>query len=522
MRPCDDEKVVMGAVGCPECGEVYDSIWGVPFFGGMEVDDVPFLMAIMSHANKFRQVNLSESDSYEFWERLLSDYHGAEQRSTFLVDRKLPEAEKVATWFPYRYNEWLEITSLTRNLDLRGKAVLDVGAGGGFDSYRLMAAGARVTALEADPTLIYQGRKKLPGVRWIGGFSHVLPFADESFDYVFCNAALHHMCDIPGAIIEMLRVLKTEGWMVTTCDPYQADFSDEARELKVFDRHPSVLLGVNERLPRFSEFITTLECHEEQLEVQIFTHGVRLPLLRHLATFFNWSQGLLSRVPLSLHLEPLLLRGGRWIEDLREWNFPKDGKLLSKTSGSIALKVRKKRSIASEARLQRKESLRVGHLAESLDNENEGKAVAHIARILPLDFVNIPFLQAPHSKFLLLNGWRSNHAHPRVREAYRLGRWFLRRSQEQTCLYLEVLSAGPVGAPSPEFEILINGSKVFSQRIARGIWIPASILLPPLSIEEAFAVELHIRGSSEDFGENLICVRRLELGASELNPIDKR
>ena len=72
-------------------------------------------------------------------------------------------------------------------------------------------------------------------MRWIGGFSHVLPFVQGSFDFVFANAALHHMRDIPGAIFEMLRVLRPGGYLISTSDPYRADASGERHELRVVD-----------------------------------------------------------------------------------------------------------------------------------------------------------------------------------------------------------------------------------------------------------------------------------------------
>ena len=181
LKPEDSGTIVSGALGCRDCGESYDSIWGVPFLGDFEPEDVLSWIEIAANARDFRKVNLSENDSYEYWQRLLIDYDASEDRSTLLSER-LANAKAVMAWFPNRYREWLEIKNLTGDLVLTGKSILDVGAGSGFDSYRLAAAGAHVTALEMSPLLIYQGQRRLPGVRWIGGLSHALPFSDESFD----------------------------------------------------------------------------------------------------------------------------------------------------------------------------------------------------------------------------------------------------------------------------------------------------------------------------------------------------
>ena len=118
---------------------------------------------------------------------------------------------------------------------MNGKKVLDIGAGLGWDSHRLHLLGANVTALEYSPLLAESGRENFPHIRWIGGFSHVLPFKNQMFDAVFCNAALHHMRDVSKAISEALRVLKQGGILVTTCDSFRPDCTKEDFELKIFD-----------------------------------------------------------------------------------------------------------------------------------------------------------------------------------------------------------------------------------------------------------------------------------------------
>lgn len=41
---------------------------------------------------------------------------------------------------------------------------------------------------------------------------HAMPFADNSFDVIFCNHVLEHVDDYPLAIREMYRVLRPGGW----------------------------------------------------------------------------------------------------------------------------------------------------------------------------------------------------------------------------------------------------------------------------------------------------------------------
>ncbi|MGD0237038.1 MAG: class I SAM-dependent methyltransferase [Syntrophorhabdales bacterium] len=512
IKAYDNETVVLDAIGCRNCGASYDLLWGAPFLGGFERDDLLSLIEICCNANKFRRVSLSESDSYEWWERLLSEYHGAKRKASFLSDHKFPNPEEITTRLSHRYREWLLIRSLTKDLALDEKSLLDVGAGSGFDSYRLTRAGARVTALESNPALIYEGRKKLPEARWIGGFSHVSPFEAESFDIVFCNAGLHHMRDISGTIGEMLRVLKPGGWMITASDPYRADFLDESHELAVFDQNPTVLLGVNDRIPRLSEFINVLKTYQDSLDIQLFTHGLHPPLLGGQGTGFDRRP---NSIPRTLRLQSLLLQSDKSLDDILEWDFETHTGLLAETSGTIALKVKKRQSIPFKAHVQPAEGLRASTLLQWLESQDERTVLAHLARVLPERFVNLPFLQTQQSKFLLVNGWRSNHTSPGMRQVYRRGRWFFKRSHEQSRLDCEILLQGKEGAPPATLEFFADEIKLFSANVSRGVWIAFSIPLPPLSVTETFVAELGIRGTDIPFSENLIWVRRFELGVFE-------
>ena len=53
----------------------------------------------------------------------------------------------------------------------------------------------------------------------------------------------------------MLRVVRPEGWLLTTGDPFRPDGSGDETEFEVFNRHPDVLLGVNESIPTFGKLL---------------------------------------------------------------------------------------------------------------------------------------------------------------------------------------------------------------------------------------------------------------------------
>ena len=100
--------------------------------------------------------------------------------------------------------------------DLRGKRVLDVGAGGGWLSAQLAAAGARVTVLDLE------ARPADPRIRAVvhNLDDPVLPFADQEFDAVVSTEVLEHLRAPFLVLRDLVRVLKKGGRLVLTIPNY--------------------------------------------------------------------------------------------------------------------------------------------------------------------------------------------------------------------------------------------------------------------------------------------------------------
>jgi len=97
---------------------------------------------------------------------------------------------------------------------IEGKKVLDMGSGSGRYSCALSLLGAgHVVAIDWGEIGLAQGRHlsdvyKLSNIEFKKHSFLNLPFADNTFDFVFCNGTVHHSEDMVKSISELHRVLK--------------------------------------------------------------------------------------------------------------------------------------------------------------------------------------------------------------------------------------------------------------------------------------------------------------------------
>nr|WP_245305819.1 glycosyltransferase [Rhizobium leguminosarum] len=470
------------AFACVDCARVYEEVLGLPFFGKYEEEDLLGLIEIAANVGNRDNFGITPS-AVEEWEALLLAYDQATDKEAFL--RQVPPEK--TPYFMNRYGEWSEVGYLTRDVSLAGLKVLDVGAGLGFDSHRLSLLGADVTALEFSPLLAESGLKNFPHIRWVGGFSHCLPFQSASFDAVFCNAALHHMRDIPAAISEALRVLRPNGILITTCDSFRPSASGDDLELEIFDRDPAVLLGVNEGIPRFSDFISTLKRHPEILDVELLTHV--------------------------LYDAPDI----GTITHLKHWNLEKDGPMLAERSGSIAMRVRLKDVWPDPARVQMNGVLSAHEYVSWMSSASN--AVRKLAPMMPQKYVDLPFPGDKGSKFELLNGWRRPQKYHHARTAYRRGRWFMQSPSERPILAFDISLPLDGSSGVEAVKVMLNGVAVGNYPVSNKNWVSAKVDITAVPSGEVFSIELEGIGGGTSIEEAAFVVRdrRLISNTSELN-----
>lgn len=110
------------------------------------------------------------------------------------------------------YLQWVvECLNLNQNL-----IVLDVAAGTGHLGRAIATRVQRVIAVDMTPEMLEQGRHEaykagLDNISFEEGFAERLRYPDNSFDMVVTRLSLHHFDDPKPAILEMIRVCRTNG-----------------------------------------------------------------------------------------------------------------------------------------------------------------------------------------------------------------------------------------------------------------------------------------------------------------------
>jgi ubiquinone/menaquinone biosynthesis C-methylase UbiE len=116
---------------------------------------------------------------------------------------------------PYKFPWIMERIDREATL-LKGKHLLEIGCGMGYDSLEFLKRGVRVTATDLTPNAVKMTLQhfmvenvQAEDVRTANALD--LPFADNTFDAVWANGVLHATGDTRRAIQEARRVLKPGG-----------------------------------------------------------------------------------------------------------------------------------------------------------------------------------------------------------------------------------------------------------------------------------------------------------------------
>ena len=108
-----------------------------------------------------------------------------------------------------------------------GSKVLDVGCGTGVLAEAMVKEGYAVTGLDPFQGMLKHVKLRVPELETVHGSGEDLPFPDNTFDFTYCVAVMHHVAEKPNVrstLMEMVRVTKPGGkimiWDHNPRNPY--------------------------------------------------------------------------------------------------------------------------------------------------------------------------------------------------------------------------------------------------------------------------------------------------------------
>jgi len=189
-----------------------------------------------------------------------------------------------------------------------GERVLDIGSGPGFLAAEMAAEvgpEGKVVGVDPSDSMLEMGRRRDAPVEFVAGDAVALPFDDESFDAVVSTQVYEYVADMPAALAEARRVLRTGGRLLildTDWDSIVWHSSDRDRMLRVLERWNDHLADpyLPRRLPgllRDAGFdlaeATIIPILNRGSDPEAFSRGV-MPVIANFVGDQEWAEDLLG------------------------------------------------------------------------------------------------------------------------------------------------------------------------------------------------------------------------------------
>lgn len=144
--------------------------------------------------------------------------------------------------------------------------VLDVGCGTGlwlaFHAALPALAGARFSGCDPSPEMLERARARLPGADLRVAFAEALPFDTASVDFVAMRFCHHHFADVPAALTEARRVLRSAGRLLLV------NIEPERMPGHWIQRLFPAAAALNARYPAVADLVAALEARGFTVDVE--------------------------------------------------------------------------------------------------------------------------------------------------------------------------------------------------------------------------------------------------------------
>ncbi len=146
------------------------------------------------------------------------------------------------------------------------KRVLDVGAGTGIVTRRLLQLGISVTALDSNSSALHLLEKKCRDMNGLITIQHdavLLPFSDKSFDGIASGLVLYNFVNPKKHLTECYRVLEEKGRFAITNPLPHLDVAGLMARNRIELSKKGILPKANDK---FDELLKTTQKNEEILK----------------------------------------------------------------------------------------------------------------------------------------------------------------------------------------------------------------------------------------------------------------
>lgn len=113
--------------------------------------------------------------------------------------------------------KWANLANLLEN---RSATILDIGCADGTTLFQIkkLFPKLKLTGLDKYADAIKYAKKTKPGISFLQGDAHRLPFKKSSFDYIMAIETLEHLHEPDQALSEISRVIKKKGVFIIVQD----------------------------------------------------------------------------------------------------------------------------------------------------------------------------------------------------------------------------------------------------------------------------------------------------------------
>jgi len=189
------------------------------------------------------------------------------------------------------------------------RRVLDLGCGTGFFLAELDKVRPGAVGLDISHDMLRVSEKYVPGARVITADAETLPFADGSFDAIFCKGCLHHTRDHVGFMAKVRRAL-SDGGVLILSEPCNDNFLIRWARVTLYFFSPYFDLGDK----GFKKEGLKALCERAGLEV---VESRRYGVLAYLFGGFPDHLGVLKHVPGNTRIMRWMLAFDRWVVNTR-------------------------------------------------------------------------------------------------------------------------------------------------------------------------------------------------------------